>query len=292
MTERSLWWRRRAYRTDPRLLDGAGSLATRLPRRGRLPGAAARGSRASARSGVRRGRVDRLLRRRAGALPAAAAPSRSSRSISRTRTRAADAARATRSMLRLPRARRSPARRPVSPSTRAGSSSRSGSCASPARARSRPAPPPERSCTAGDHRTRRAPPAARRTQDNRGKRQPLPASTTRSGALHEPLQAAKLALRSVAERVRELDRQISLLDRTSRRSSPPPRHERPACSASPPSMAASYSSPPAQNIERLRSDGVLRPTLRRQPDPRLLRPHRPDTGSTAAATARPTAPST
>ncbi len=31
--------------------------------------------------------------------------------------------------------------------------------------------------------------------------------------LHEPLQAAKLALRSVAERVRELDRQIAQLDR-------------------------------------------------------------------------------
>jgi transposase len=31
--------------------------------------------------------------------------------------------------------------------------------------------------------------------------------------LHEPLQAAKLALRSIAERVRELDRQIGLLDR-------------------------------------------------------------------------------
>src|SRR5439155_15451775 len=30
--------------------------------------------------------------------------------------------------------------------------------------------------------------------------------------VHEPLQAAKLALRSVAERVRELDRQIRLLD--------------------------------------------------------------------------------
>jgi len=31
--------------------------------------------------------------------------------------------------------------------------------------------------------------------------------------LHEPLQAAKLALRTIAERVRDLDRQIELLDR-------------------------------------------------------------------------------
>ena len=91
--------------------------------------------------------------------------------------------------------------------------------------------------------------------------------------LHEPLQAAKLALRSIAERVRELDRQIRLLDRhlaqlvataaprttslpgrlhPARR--PAPRHRRPEHRAA-------------------HQRRCLRPPLRRQPDPRLLGTH-------------------
>ncbi|MGH3261160.1 MAG: IS110 family transposase [Trebonia sp.] len=75
--------------------------------------------------------------------------------------------------------------------------------------------------------------------------------------LHEPLQAAKLALRSVAERVRDLDRQIALLDQ----------HLAPlVATAAPRTMsllgvstqhAGQLLVTAGQNIERLPSDGAF-----------------------------------
>jgi len=109
--------------------------------------------------------------------------------------------------------------------------------------------------------------------------------------LHEPLQAAKLALRSIAERVRDLDRQIGYSTNTSPRSSRPLRHERRACSASRPSTPASYSSPPVRTSS---GSPTMAPSpasvaqARSPPPPDA----RADTGSTGAVIARPTVHST
>jgi transposase len=72
--------------------------------------------------------------------------------------------------------------------------------------------------------------------------------------LHEPLQAAKLALRSVAERVRDLDRQIGLLDQ----------HLAPLVAPRTMSLlgvstqhAGQLLVTAGQNIERLPSDGAF-----------------------------------
>ena len=75
--------------------------------------------------------------------------------------------------------------------------------------------------------------------------------------LHEPLQAAKLALRSVAERVRELDRQIELLDQ----------HLAPLVATAAPRTtsllgvstqhAGQLLATAGQNIERLPNDGAF-----------------------------------
>jgi len=109
--------------------------------------------------------------------------------------------------------------------------------------------------------------------------------------VHEPLQAAKLALRSVAERARELDRQISLLDK----------HLAPLVAAAaprttsllgtPPSTAVSYWSAPARtsNDSAARAPSPASAAPARSPPPPAAPP---DTGSTAAAIARPTVPST
>ena len=91
--------------------------------------------------------------------------------------------------------------------------------------------------------------------------------------LHEPLQAAKLALRSVAERVRELERQIAAPRPTPR----PARRDRratddqPARRLHPARRPATRHRRPEHRAARQRRR--LRPPLRRQSDPRLLRTH-------------------
>ena len=79
----------------------------------------------------RRGRVDRLICRWRSCAICASTTFGSSRSTSRTRTRAAVSARATRSTPRWPPGCSWPARRTRSRSRPTGSSSRSGCCASP-----------------------------------------------------------------------------------------------------------------------------------------------------------------
>ena len=110
--------------------------------------------------------------------------------------------------------------------------------------------------------------------------------------LHEPLQAAKLALRSLARRIAELDREIAALDaqlkplvaaaapRTTQLLADLHRARRPAAGHRRPEHR------PAPQRRRVRR------ALRRQPDPGRLRPHATATASTTAATARPTAPCT
>jgi transposase len=89
--------------------------------------------------------------------------------------------------------------------------------------------------------------------------------------LHEPLQAAKLALRSLARRVSELDQEIAALDA----------HLEPLVATAAPRTtqllaistghAGQLLVTAGENIDRLR----LGRALRRQPDPRRLRPPRP-----------------
>lgn len=93
--------------------------------------------------------------------------------------------------------------------------------------------------------------------------------------LHEPLQAAKLALRSLARRVSELDHEIAALDA----------HLKPLVATAAPrtTQLLAISTGHAgqllvtadENIDRLRHRRRLRRALRRQPDPRRLRPARP-----------------
>jgi Transposase len=91
--------------------------------------------------------------------------------------------------------------------------------------------------------------------------------------LHEPLQAAKLALRSIAERVRELDRQIRLLDRHLAQlvATAAPRTTSLPGRLHPARRPAPHHRRPEHRAAHQRR--CLRPPLRRQPDPRLLGTH-------------------
>ena len=91
--------------------------------------------------------------------------------------------------------------------------------------------------------------------------------------LDQPTQAAKLALRSLARRIEQLDAEIAELDE----------QLKPLVARAAPrttqllgistTHAGQLLVTAAQNIERLRGEACVRGALRRKPDPRVLRPH-------------------
>ncbi len=108
--------------------------------------------------------------------------------------------------------------------------------------------------------------------------------------LHEPLQAAKLALRSLARRVRELDRELGELDR---------QLEQLVAAAAPQTIklfgvgtqgASQLFVTAGENIERLKSEAAFVKICGASPIPAPAA--RPATGSTSAATGKQTAPCT
>ena len=221
-----------------------------------------------------RGRVHGLLCRRAGALPARTRPPRrrgqsAARAHARRRAGKSDPLDAEDG--RAPAAGRRGDRDPQADAP--GSSSRSASCVSPARARSRPARPHLISCTSWSSPrptsyASNSPPARR----SRGKATLCLRLRPDRTRLHEPLQAAKLALRShrrAHTRARPADRDSST--DTSPSSSPPPRHAPIGLLGVSTQHAGQLLVTAGQNIDRLRQRRRLRPPLRRQPDPRLLR---------------------
>lgn len=102
-----------------------------------------------------------------------------------------------------------------------------------------------------------------------------------------PLQAAKLALRSLARRIAELDTEIAALDRQLEPLVATAAPRTPACSGSPPATPASCWSPPARTST---ASAVMALSPRSAASARSRPPPdaRPATASTTAATAKPT----
>ena len=92
--------------------------------------------------------------------------------------------------------------------------------------------------------------------------------------LHEPLQAASSRCVAVAERVRELDGRSALLDRHLAQLVATAAPRTTSLLGVSTQHAGQLLVTAGQNIERLPNDACLRPPLRRQSDPRLLRTHK------------------
>ncbi|MDQ3850837.1 MAG: hypothetical protein M3296_09535 [Actinomycetota bacterium] len=92
--------------------------------------------------------------------------------------------------------------------------------------------------------------------------------------LDQPAQAAKLALRSLARRIHELDSEIARARRRAHAARRARRTAHDSAAGISTGHAGQLLITAGQNIDRLRGDAALA-SLRRQPDPRLVRTHHP-----------------